>query len=158
MSQSNPATASRSFRVGVWRSFMEIHHAVLREIERELADRHRLSVSEFDALVNIPLDGARLKDLKERIVLTQSAVSRLCDRLAQRGLVARTPIEEDGRGALIELTEEGRALLRAAVLTNAEVVERSFASRLSSDQLASLRGTLDALQTVDGVRECDTVV
>jgi DNA-binding MarR family transcriptional regulator len=134
---------------------MEIHQAVLKEIERELAERHRLSVSEFDALVNIPLAGTRLKDLKGRIVLTQSAVSRMADRLAQRGLVTRTPIEEDQRGALIRLTDDGRSLLRAAVRTNAEVVERMFAGRLSPEELMSLHGILGRLEIPGHPEECD---
>ncbi|MFE2040221.1 MarR family winged helix-turn-helix transcriptional regulator [Streptomyces sp. NPDC059477] len=135
---------------------MEVHQRVLGEIERELAERHRLSVSEFDTLVNIPLAGTRLKDLKERIVLTQSAVSRMADRLAQRGLVTRTPIEEDQRGALIQLTEEGRKLLRAAVRTNAEVVERAFAGRLSGQELDMLYGVLARLEPGEHPADCDT--
>ncbi|MFI1016589.1 MarR family winged helix-turn-helix transcriptional regulator [Streptomyces sp. NPDC020965] len=155
MPHTGPIRVTRSLKVGVWRSFMEVHNAVLREIERELADRHRLSVSEFDALVNIPLDGTRLKDLKERIVLTQSAISRLCDRLAQRGLVTRTPIETDQRGAMIQLTDEGKKLLRAAVRTNAEVVERTFADRVPEGELLALHGILGRLESGEHPRECD---
>ncbi|MFE0425692.1 MarR family winged helix-turn-helix transcriptional regulator [Streptomyces sp. NPDC058953] len=147
---------SRLYKVGVWRSFMEIHQAVLGEIERELAARHRLSVSEFDTLVNIPLAGIRLKDLRERTVLTQSAVSRMADRLQARGLVVRTPIEEDQRGAMIQLTDEGRKLLRAAVRTNAEVVERLFADRLSREELVALRGLLGRLASGESPAEGDT--
>ncbi|MET8826238.1 MarR family transcriptional regulator [Streptomyces sp. NPDC004610] len=149
-------TPSKAFRVGVWRSFMEVHQQVLGEIEKALAEQHRLSISEFDTLVNIPLAGTRLKDLKERIVLTQSAVSRLADRLAQRGLVTRTPIEEDQRGALIQLTDEGRKLLRAAVRTNADVVEQSFAGRLSPEELELLHGILVRLGPGGHPAECDT--
>ncbi|GGZ59539.1 hypothetical protein GCM10010387_61600 [Streptomyces inusitatus] len=155
MPRTDPVTMSRSFKVGVWRSLMEVHNAVLGEIEHELAERHRLSVSEFDALVNIPLAGTRLKDLKERIVLTQSAVSRLCDRLAQRGLVTRTPIEEDQRGAMITLTDSGRKLLREAVRTNAEVVQRSFADPLSRDELLALHEVFGRLKAGGQPRECD---
>lgn len=57
MARTNADAMSRPFKVGVWRTLMEVHNEVLREIERELADRHRLSVSEFDALVNIPWRG-----------------------------------------------------------------------------------------------------
>ncbi|MCX4662617.1 MarR family winged helix-turn-helix transcriptional regulator [Streptomyces uncialis] len=156
MARTNADAMSRPFKVGVWRTLMEVHNEVLREIERELADRHRLSVSEFDALVNIPLAGTRMKDLKHRIVLTASAVSRLCDRLSQRGLVTRTPVEEDQRGALIQLTDEGRKLLRAAVRTNAEVVERMFADRLTPDELRMLGGVLGRLRSGEGPEACDT--
>ncbi|MFF1913657.1 MarR family winged helix-turn-helix transcriptional regulator [Streptomyces sp. NPDC058239] len=129
---------------------MEVHNSVLREIEHELAERHRLSISEFDTLVNIPLDGTRLRELKDRVVLTQSAVSRLCDRLADRGLVTRSRLEEDMRGAMIHLTDAGRKLLRNAARTNAEVVERAFADRLTQTQLDSLREILDQLSTEQG--------
>ncbi|MFJ4685215.1 MarR family winged helix-turn-helix transcriptional regulator [Streptomyces sp. NPDC088789] len=144
MPESGPVV-SRAFKVGVWRSFMEVHQRVLTEIARALDDRHRLSVSEFDTLVNIPLDGVRLKDLGKRTVVTQSAVSRMCDRLARRGLLTRTPVPEDQRGALIRLTDEGRTLLRAAVRTNAEVVEKTFSSRISDDDLVALQGLLARL-------------
>ncbi|MFF1361014.1 MarR family transcriptional regulator [Streptomyces sp. NPDC058297] len=88
---------------------MEVHNTVLREIEHELAERHRLSISEFDTLVNIPLKGTRLRELKDRVVLTQSAVSRLCDKLADRGLITRSPLEEDARGAMSNRLDSGRA-------------------------------------------------
>ncbi|AXU17528.1 MarR family winged helix-turn-helix transcriptional regulator [Streptomyces clavuligerus] len=136
---------------------MEIHQRVLGEIARALDERHRLSVSEFDTLVNIPLDGVRLKDLGSRTVLTQSAVSRMCDRLARRGLVTRTPVPEDQRGALVRLTDEGRELLRAAVRTNAEVVERTFAARLGDADLVALHTILGRVAPEGGTgEECDT--
>ncbi|MER6916936.1 MarR family winged helix-turn-helix transcriptional regulator [Streptomyces sp. NPDC000594] len=147
---------SRAFKVGVWRSYMEIHQRVLTEIARALDERHRLSVSEFDTLVNIPLDGVRLKDLGRRTVLTQSAVSRMCDRLARRGLVTRTPVAEDQRGALVLLTDEGRTLLRAAVRTNAEVVEENFTARLGDEELRALHALLGRLAVEDGGEQCDT--
>ncbi|MGW6461658.1 MarR family winged helix-turn-helix transcriptional regulator [Streptomyces sp. NPDC055078] len=156
MPRNSSSTPSRPFKVGVWRSLMEVHQSVLGEIERELADRHRLSVSEFDALVNIPLAGTRLKELKERMVLTQSAVSRLCDRLVDRGLVTRTPLEEDMRGAMIRLTDEGKKLLRGAVRTNAEVVERTFADLLLPGQLTALHEMLGQVKTGEHPEGCDT--
>ncbi|WP_406340647.1 MarR family winged helix-turn-helix transcriptional regulator [Streptomyces sp. NBC_01578] len=79
------------------------------------------------------------------MVLTQSAVSRLCDKLADRGLITRSPLEEDARGAMTHLTDAGRKVLRNAARTNAEVVERTFADRLSQTQLESLHEILDQL-------------
>ncbi|GLF99188.1 MarR family winged helix-turn-helix transcriptional regulator [Streptomyces yaizuensis] len=153
MPDSEPAVPL-AFKVGVWRSYMEVHQEVLAEIGRALDERHRLSVSEFDTLVNIPSAGARMKDLGKRTVLTQSAVSRMCDRLAKRGLVTRTPVAEDQRGALILLTDEGRAVRRAAVRTNAEVVDQTFAARLSGADLAALGAILDRFAVAAGAEGC----
>ncbi|MFF4795679.1 MarR family winged helix-turn-helix transcriptional regulator [Streptomyces sp. NPDC001276] len=155
MSRTRPATGTRAFKVTVWRTFLQVQHDVLGEIEKELAERHRLSVSEFDTLVNIPLGGIRLRELKKQVVLTQSAVSRLCDRLVDRGLVSRSPVADDARGATIRLTGAGRKLIRSAARTNAEVVERMFADRLSQAQLESLHEILAQLHTGDRSKGCE---
>lgn len=52
--EAQAARTSRQFKVGVWRGLMEVHTAVMGELERELELHHRLTVNEFDALVNIP--------------------------------------------------------------------------------------------------------
>ncbi|MER7014250.1 MarR family transcriptional regulator [Saccharopolyspora sp. NPDC000359] len=129
---------SRRFRVAVWRSMMEVHAAVLREIEADLADRHGLSVNEFDALINIPAGGVGLRELTDRVILSQSALSRLVDRLETRGLVVRVGAVGDFRAVDVELTAEGRKLARSAARTNAAAVERAFADRLSEAELEYL--------------------
>lgn len=136
--------------INVWRSLTEVHAAVLRDIETALAERHHLSLTEFDTLVNIPADGIRLRELKDRVILSQSAISRLCDRLQDRGLIIRTPVADDGRGALTELTPEGRKLVRAAARTNAGVVRQRFADRMSAEQLQMLGDIMDHLRTGGG--------
>jgi DNA-binding MarR family transcriptional regulator len=143
MAGQEVSRTSRQFKVGVWRALMEVHAAVLREIETELACRHGLTVSEFDALVNIPRDGTRVRELTERVVLSQSATSRLLDRLERRGFVAREGAVDDSRSVVIRLTAEGRKVIRAAARTNAHVVERAFADHLTPEEL----GILDAAFT-----------
>lgn len=142
---------SRQFKIGVWRSLMEVHEAVLAEIERELADRHRMTVSEFDALVNIPRAGVPLRELVERVVLSQSATSRLVDRLARRGWVERGEVAGDSRAVHIRLTEEGRKATRHAARTNAEVVERLFAARIGPEELEVLNTVFTRLRGDLGV-------
>lgn len=126
---------SRRHKVAVWRSLMEVHAAVLQEIENDLASEHGLSLNEFDTLVNIPAEGVRFRELTHRVILSQSALSRLVDRLEQRALVQRFAYEHDSRSVEIALTEVGRALKRAAAQTNAAAVEREFANRLSEAEL-----------------------
>jgi DNA-binding MarR family transcriptional regulator len=128
---------------------MEIRNAVLRDIESELAKHHRISLNGYDTLVNIPPEGIRLRELKNRVVLTQSAVSRVCDRLMERGLVTRLPLAEDARGAVIQLMDADWKLQRSAARTEVEVPERAFAGRLSRAQLESLRDILVQLDAGD---------
>lgn len=140
------ARTSRDYKVGVWRALMEVHAAVLGELEQELGARHGLSVSEFDAMVNIPREGTRIRDLVDRVVLSQSATSRLVDRLERRGFVAREDAADDSRGVVIRLTPAGRKALLAASRTNAAVVQRAFADQLTPDELDTYDTTLARLR------------
>ncbi|WP_216359097.1 MarR family winged helix-turn-helix transcriptional regulator [Arthrobacter globiformis] len=136
----------RRDRVEIWRSVMEVHAAVLQEIEKELQKNHGLTAREFDALVNIPDDGVKMKDLVHRILLSQSAVSRLIDRLQQRKLVTKAEVPGDSRVALLRLTDEGRIILRAAARSNATAVDRALSSRLNNTEMMTLGNLMDKIR------------
>lgn len=139
----------------MWRSVMEVHAVVLAELERELAERHRLTVSEFDALINIPREGTRMRELIDRVVLSQSATSRLVDRLVRRGLVIRGHAADDSRAATLRLTGDGQRLRVAAARTNADVVEREFTRHLTGDQLTVMGELFGHLRAVHGIEPPD---
>lgn len=87
-----------------------------------------LRVSSRRAEVNVGLSGAQLfvlsqlregkqlsvNDLAERTATHQSSVSVVVDRLVKRGLVQRSVAEDDARRRVVELTERGAEVLRAA--------------------------------------------
>ncbi|MGH2499463.1 MAG: MarR family winged helix-turn-helix transcriptional regulator, partial [Candidatus Limnocylindria bacterium] len=63
-----------------------------RRLERELAEGGEISLSEFGVLATLAPAGAagvRLSELADRVLLTRSGLTRLVDRLADRGYVAR---------------------------------------------------------------------
>ena len=57
-----------------------------------------------------PSGWLRLNELNDNVLLSQSSLSRLVERLEKRGLVARMTAPQDGRGVLLKLTDEGREL------------------------------------------------
>lgn len=76
-----------------------------------------VSHSEYDVLVNVAgasREGVRPTDLAERVLLTKSGLTRLLDRLVDRGLIERRACLTDRRGQLIVLTPEGRHAFRRA--------------------------------------------
>lgn len=76
-----------------------------------------VSHSEYDVLVNIAggaREGVRPTDLAERVLLTKSGLTRLLDRLVERGFIERHACPTDRRGQLIVLTAEGRHAFRRA--------------------------------------------
>jgi DNA-binding transcriptional ArsR family regulator len=66
----------------------------------------------------------RAQDLAEAVHLSQSALSRLVDRLARHGLVERCGCDVDRRGIYVVLTEAGERRHAEAVPTHRDVLAR----------------------------------
>lgn len=78
--------------------------------------------------------------LAEGLGLTRGAISKLVDRLLQKGLVSRRALEEDKRFQRVALTPAGRALVPELVAV-ADANDEEFFSVLSvtgRDQLKAL--------------------
>jgi DNA-binding MarR family transcriptional regulator len=77
--------------VSAWRAIAASHAAACAALEREMGKRHGLGVSEFEVLDRLAESGRsdfRSQELAEAVHLSQSALSRLIDRLEKDGLVA----------------------------------------------------------------------
>jgi DNA-binding MarR family transcriptional regulator len=115
--------------VAAWREVAACHAAACAALERELGERHGLGVSDFEVLERLVESQAhqfRAQDLAEAVHLSQSALSRLVDRLARHGLVERCSCEADRRGVYVALTEAGRRRHAEAVPTHREVLARTL--------------------------------
>jgi DNA-binding MarR family transcriptional regulator len=109
---------------------LQVMHARLRQLDGWLREEHRLNLTEMHVLSVIPstpparrASGRRTASarLARSVELSPSGLTRLVDRLAARGLVAKVVDTWDRRVTHLVLTEEGRAV-RDAVLPRA--VER----------------------------------
>jgi len=97
--------------VTVWRAIAASHAAACAALEHELGKRHGLGVSEFEVLDRLAERGDRdfrSQELADAVHLSQSALSRLIDRLERHGLVERCLCGEDRRGIYVTLTPAGR--------------------------------------------------
>jgi DNA-binding MarR family transcriptional regulator len=85
----------------------------------------------------------RLRELERTVLLTQSGVSRLVDRLARHGLLDRCADPGDRRAVLVGLSAEGRRRLRRAKALAQTHVESAFLAHLDDRELACLHAALD---------------
>jgi DNA-binding MarR family transcriptional regulator len=81
-----------------------------------------------------------MSDLADAVVLTRSGLTRLVDRLEQRGLVERRRCPTDARGFLAALTEEGDRRLEEARRTHLAGVRQRFLDKLEPEELEILGG------------------
>jgi DNA-binding MarR family transcriptional regulator len=130
--------------LAAWRALLATHAELVRVLERELVEHHDLPLAFYDVLVQLNEAGGRLRmaELARRVVLSRGGVTRLIDRMADRGLVAREACEDDGRGYNAVLTRPGRNTLRRAWPTHADGIRRHFATALDDGDAAALGAIL----------------
>jgi DNA-binding MarR family transcriptional regulator len=82
--------------------------------------------------------------LARGLLLSSAGVTSRIDRLERRGFVRRLDDPNDRRGVIIELTDEGLAVVDAAVAANS-ASDRQLLGRLAPDELVQLEALLRKL-------------
>lgn len=132
-------------RMAAWRAFLEAHRRTTARLARELQADEDLPLTWFDVLVQLseaPSGSLRMQELADRVLLSQSGLTRLVDRMEAEGLVERRRCAEDGRGTLAVLTGTGLARLRRAWPTHAAGVRAAFADLLTEQEAELLARAL----------------
>src|SRR3954449_11853900 len=105
---------------------LESEHARVREaLEHRLQREHRLSLTEYEVLRRLsdsPEGHRRIQELAEEIHLSQSALSRLVQRLEDDGFVCRNVCDHDRRGVFACVTDAGRKAQAEAQPTHVSVL------------------------------------
>lgn len=107
-----------------------------------------VSMKEYDVLYSLSksAEPVRLTDLHRRVLLSQPALSRMVDRLVERGLVERCADDGDRRVVRLTLTERGRACQREVGRAHARDVTAAMTANVSDADLRELeRITRDLL-------------
>ena len=129
--------------LAAWRGLLRAHGALVHDLDTELRTAHDLSLHEYEVLLVLgeaPEGRLRMSDLATAVLLSQSGLTRLVDRLVQAGAVARTRCEDDRRGLNAELTPAGRARLDEARPTHRAGVRGRFLDRFDEAELGVLAG------------------
>lgn len=116
------------------------------QISRDLAADSGLSDSDYDVLSTLteaPDPIWRARDLAARLLWSSSRLAHHVGRMERRGLVARGGCSDDGRGATVELTEEGWRQLRDAAPLHVTSVRRHFIDLLTPVEIDVLAAISD---------------
>lgn len=125
-----------------------MRRALDAQLNRELERNSGLSEPDYDVLSNLSEMPGRRMRARDLSVLLQWSSSRLTHhigRMERRGLVRREECADDGRGAIVALTEAGLASIEDAAPAHVASVRRHFIDLLTDDQLATLRSISDTV-------------
>jgi DNA-binding MarR family transcriptional regulator len=125
----------------VWRRYRRMRTLLDLQIARDLKHDSELSEPDYDVLSTLsesPDGSWRARDFAARLLWSTSRLAHQVGRMEQRGLVTRRGLDEDGRGAVVELTPHGRTVLRAAAPAHVESVRRNLLDLLTPSDLKAL--------------------
>ncbi len=107
----------------LWRGYLTMTGRLQAVMNRQLQREGGLSLADYDVLVALDeAPGCRVNDLGGRLGWEQSRVSHQLRRMRDRALVERRDADDDRRGAVVELTAQGRAALADAAPAHVELV------------------------------------
>lgn len=148
MSSTTTVPGPRDPRLDAWRTFLQAHFVVRRQLERELADEQGMSLGEYEVLLVLAYSEERRKrmsELADELLLSRSGATRVVDRMQEAGLVDRVSCETDRRGQWAQLTDAGYARLRQASPTHLRGIGEHFLNRIPGGDLGELQRILSGV-------------
>lgn len=115
-----------------WRTYWEATALLRDRLEKTLKEEMKLGLTDYNLLlVLIEAGGSmRMGELANRLVFAPSRITYRVKHLNERGLVTRESEDNDRRGALAAITDDGRTLFREAAELHSSQVEELFLNHL----------------------------
>lgn len=153
--------AERSLANDAWEALLSAHAVLMKQFAAEDVWTD-ISMREYDVLYTLSKcpGPVRISELNRHVLLSQPALSRMVDRLAERGFLERQSDPADGRGVRLSLTEAGRAMQRQVGQRHARSVARALNAALDPGELRELETVCqklacqpDVVSTIDQTKD-----
>jgi len=131
--------------LALWSELTQATDRVRAGLARALDDGSGLAPEEVESLMLLaaaPEQRLRMIDVSEALRLSKSGVTRLIDRLQDRGLVVRAACPSDRRVVYAGLTDEGANALDSAAPAFVAGLMEQLGKRLDPDRVERLRNDL----------------
>ena len=145
-----PSMAAPPRSMETWATLHRAHARVLGELSRRMEAEREVSVLEHGCLFELssaPQRTTRMAALADRLGISPSSLTRLVDRLEERGWAQRESPPENRRTIEVVITADG---LRAYMQNNrpfVRAVDELIAARLSDGEMQELIGLLERLRS-----------
>jgi DNA-binding MarR family transcriptional regulator len=124
-----------------WIGYRRMRGLLDLRIARDLAEDSGLSEPDYDVLSSLgDAEGhrGRLSELASRMLWSKSRLSHHITRMQSRGLVVKEEAADDGRGAVVVLTDKGRRTIEEAAPAHVASVRRHFVDVLTDEEITTL--------------------
>ncbi|WP_428965718.1 MarR family winged helix-turn-helix transcriptional regulator [Micromonospora fluostatini] len=143
--KTHPLTAREQ---RAWEGYRRMQGLLASHLNRHLLSETGLSDADvviLDALLAAPDHRLRSLALRCEVQWEKSRLSHHLARMQQRGLVSREECPEDSRGAVVRLTDTGRAAVTAAAGYRVAAIRSYLLDLLTPEQVDTLGDISEAV-------------
>ncbi len=144
-----------------WRAYLVGTTLLMERLDRDLRDKHGLSLPEYEILVRLseaPERRLRMAELADSVKNSRSRITHTVARMEGEGLVVRRQCPSDGRGVFATLTDGGFDKLVKAAPSHVESVRASLIDAVGDDDLAVVGRAFGAVVSVLGSGSRDPIL
>lgn len=126
----------------IWRVYMTASTEFTAHVDRQLRRQSGMPMAYYEILVRLseaPGRCLRMSELADASLSSRSRLSHAVSALEKNGWVNRRPADDDRRGWVCELTDQGFAALAAAAPGHVTTVREHLFDVLTPEQLRTLR-------------------
>ncbi len=136
--------------VSAWVNLVRAQSFLLDAIEADLKRAKLPPLSWYDLLLELhraPGHALRPLEIERRLLLPQHGVSRLIDRLEEQALARRRILPQDKRAQTVEITQQGKAMLKKMWPVYGAAIRNLVDGKLSAEEAGQLAGLLSRLRS-----------
>ncbi|MFD9665074.1 MarR family winged helix-turn-helix transcriptional regulator [Rhodococcus sp. NPDC059968] len=125
-----------------WRVYIEGSLRLETRLDEALRASTGLSMIDYHVLLLLseaPGQRLRMREIAAKMVFSRSRITYQITSMRKRGLVAREPAPDDGRGSRAVLTAVGLQALRDAAPPHAQAARDLFLDDLDAEELRCIR-------------------
>lgn len=113
------------------------------ELEDMLQEQTGLLLADNEALLALASGPLRMSDIARRLILSRGGTTKVIDRLEELGYVKRSPDPDDRRATIVDITDDGRAIMAAARKVIDAGLEEAWAQFLTDEEAEILVSVMD---------------
>ena len=130
----------------IWLRLLTCANMIERRVRQNLRTNFNMTLPRFDILAQIDRapEGQPMRELSQRLMVTNGNITPLVDRLEEEGLVIRKPSAKDRRVQHVKLTDAGKVALDLMIPENKRWVSNMMhnVDRDRASELYELLGDL----------------
>jgi len=151
MSSTSSASVSSltADRLRAWRLFSESALALLAMLESDAPSALGMPMPFYDVLIHLEEtpDGLRMNELSDKILYSQSGLTRVIDRMEKAGMVRRHRPQNDRRSIFVLQTAKGRQAMEEARARHHEWIDENFSRSLAETDISAITRAFEKLGT-----------